>query len=243
PRGEVKLPAGISPPRQPTFAELAQRLLLAEHAPAAVLINRRHEILFSYGPTTGYLEQPAGGRTRDLLLLARHGLPGKLRAAVQQAIHDGQRVSVSGVRVQRPGTSGSVRVTVQPVATPFGADGLLLVTFQDEAGPALPQPSGRAAGTAEGLVRHLERELKATREEVQSMIQDLESANEESKTSNEEMMAVNEELQSANEELETANEELESLNEELATVNSQLQEKVAELEKASTDLANLLRST
>jgi len=53
---------------------------------------------------------------------------------------------------------------------------------------------------------------------------------------------MNEELQSTNEELETSKEELQSLNEELTTVNGQLQEKVADLETAQNDIANLLRS-
>jgi PAS domain S-box-containing protein len=55
-------------------------------------------------------------------------------------------------------------------------------------------------------------------------------------------MSMNEELQSTNEELETSKEELQSLNEELSTVNNQLQEKVADLESAQNDIANLLRS-
>ena len=76
-----------------------------------------------------------------------------------------------------------------------------------------------------------------------STIEEMESSTEELKTSNEEIMSVNEELQSANEELETSKEELQSLNEELSTVNSQLQEKVAELDKATDDLMNLMSST
>jgi PAS domain S-box-containing protein len=56
-------------------------------------------------------------------------------------------------------------------------------------------------------------------------------------------MSMNEELQSTNEELETSKEELQSLNEELNTVNNQLQDKVAELEAANNDLANLLNCT
>ena len=71
----------------------------------------------------------------------------------------------------------------------------------------------------------------------------LESSNEELKASNEEVMSMNEELQSANEELETSKEELQSLNEELSTVNNQLQDKVAELESANNDMANLLNCT
>lgn len=93
------------------------------------------------------------------------------------------------------------------------------------------------------LVRQLEYELKATRDDLQSSIEDMNSSNEELKASNEEIMSMNEELQSANEELETSKEELQSLNEELSTVNNQLQDKLEELDKSHNDMANLLNSS
>src|SRR5262249_52932230 len=93
------------------------------------------------------------------------------------------------------------------------------------------------------VVRQLEDELKASREDLQSTSEEFESANEELKASNEEVMSMNEELQSANEELESSKEELQSLNEELNTVNSQLQDKVDELDRTNADLRSLLEST
>ena len=129
-------------------------------------------------------------------------------------------------------------------------DGLLIVTFQDRpargAGrraPATAQPRSGARGDEAALVRQLEYELKATREDLQSTIDELESSNEELKASHEEVMSMNEELQSTNEEMETSKEELQSLNEELSTVNSQLQDKVQELDAANNDMVNLLAST
>ena len=92
-------------------------------------------------------------------------------------------------------------------------------------------------------MRQLELELETTRDDLHGTIEEMESANEELKASNEEVMSMNEELQSANEELETSKEELQSLNEELSTVNSQLHDKVAEVESASNDMANLLNAT
>jgi two-component system CheB/CheR fusion protein len=73
-----------------------------------------------------------------------------------------------------------------------------------------------------GSVLHLERELAASREYLQSIIQELEAANEEMQSANEEILSSNEELQSTNEELNTLNEELHSSNEELSRVNSDL---------------------
>ena len=89
----------------------------------------------------------------------------------------------------------------------------------------------------------LERELRETRERLQSMIEEYETALEELKSSNEELVSVNEELQSTNEELEASKEELQSLNEELHTVNAELSGKVDALDRANSDLQNLFEST
>ncbi|HSN55652.1 MAG TPA: chemotaxis protein CheB [Candidatus Sulfomarinibacteraceae bacterium] len=221
---------------------VTRRLLLAEHTPAAVLVNRASEVLFYHGDTGRYLSHPVGEPTADLSALVRDTLGGRVRAAVRRAIHEAKPVVVSGTRLGSDGTSSQVRITVSPVTQPRGAEGLLLVTFEGE--PALEAVVDPPDSTADdALVHELALELKATREELQATIEELESSNEELKASNEEVMSVNEELQSANEELETSKEELQSLNEELATVNSQLRAKVEDFESANNDLANLLRSS
>ena len=97
--------------------------------------------------------------------------------------------------------------------------------------------------TATQVVRQLEYELAATKEDLQSTIGQVATANEELKASNEEAMSINEELQSANEELEASQEELQSLNEELTAVNSQLTFKVEEVETKHADLQNLIAAT
>ena len=92
-------------------------------------------------------------------------------------------------------------------------------------------------------VAELERELDATRKELQSAIHDLEISNEEQTAINEEAMSVNEEFQSTNEELVTSKEELQSLNEELTALNSQLQETLERQRNTSNDLQNILDSS
>jgi two-component system CheB/CheR fusion protein len=246
-RGTARHPA--EPAGAPTtdLAEVARRLLLEEFAPAAVLINRKYEIFYYFGPCAQYLEFPTGQPTHDLSLMAREGLRTKLRGAAHRAVRDNESVVLTDVQVRRHGGYHPVHVTVRPVHVPKAAEGLLLVTFADEVVPAQPSsPVGlqEPAESRENIaLRQLEYELKATREDLQSTVEEMESSNEELKASNEEIMSMNEELQSANEELETSKEELQSLNEELSTVNNQLQEKVDELEKASNDMANLLQCT
>jgi two-component system, chemotaxis family, CheB/CheR fusion protein len=242
--GKTASPPGAADKRRAlSFAEITHNFLLLHYAPAAVLISRRGEILYYFGATNRYLEHPSGEPTRDLHVLAREELRSKLRTAIHKVSRENQSVAETGIRLKRNGAWASVNLTVQPVQSAQAPDGLLLVTFQDERAEAAPAPIGAASETDDSLVRQLEYELKASREDLQSTIEELESSNEELKAANEEVMSMNEELQSGNEELETSKEELQSLNEELSTVNNQLQDKVHELESATNDLANLFNST
>ena len=84
------------------LAELMQKQLLAEFAPASVLINRKFEVLCFQGPTVNYLEFPSGEPTRDLLALARQGLRTRLRALVS-AGHSDRR---TGHRLRPPREAG-----------------------------------------------------------------------------------------------------------------------------------------
>ena len=232
------------PPRPVNVAEITRQLLLDAYAPASVLINRRHEILYLFGPTDKYLDLPTGEPTLDLIAMARQGLRTKLRSACLTAITDHKPVKVTDTQVKRDGAYVPVTVTIKPTLEPKAAEGLLLVTFQDRAeAPAVVPAAAELRVDESSVVQQLEYELKSTREDLQSTIEEMDSANEELKASNEEIMSMNEELQSANEELETSKEELQSLNEELSTVNSQLQDKVEDLEALNNDITNLLIST
>jgi two-component system CheB/CheR fusion protein len=128
-----------------------------------------------------------------------------------------------------------------PVQSPKSAEGLMLVTFQDVAIPALRSAEVEPP-SEDAVMRQLEAELHATKEDLQCTIEEMESSNEEIKASNEEVMSMNEELQSTNEELETSKEELQSVNEELATMNDELHERNTELGRLSSDLTNVLSS-
>ncbi len=232
--------ARVPAPQHGSFGDVAQRLLLEAYAPASVLINRRHEGLFFFGPTDRYLRIAAGEATRDLVAMAREGLRSKLVLAIQQAHRTHERSVASDARMDRDGEPVAVRIDVRPVK----GDGeeLLLVSFSDQPGGA--KKNGKAAASAADVSRivELERELDATRKELQGAIHNLEISNEEFQEINEEAMSVNEEYQSTNEELETSKEELQSLNEELTALNSQLQETVAQLRRTSNDLQNILNS-
>ncbi len=245
---DQSLGSGAAPqpllPRKPNYGDITRELLLEEYGPAAVLINRKHEILHFSGPSDKYLKLPEGEAVLDLVEMLREGLRTKLRAAVHKAMQDKRPVEVGDARVRRDDGYFPVRFRVRPAKATQGAEGLLLVAFE-EAHREVPQAAAGAEPTAaeDTLTQQLEHELKSTKEDLQSTIEELETSNEELKASNEEVMSMNEELQSTNEELETSKEELQSLNEELSTVNNQLQDKVEELEAINDDLDNLLSST
>lgn len=226
--------------------ELMQRLILEEFTPAAVMVNRNHEVVSVLGALVDYLEFPAGEITTDLLSLARPGLRTRLRTALRTAARDGVEVVDEDARVKRGRSYWPCSIIVRPVADAEDS-GLLLVIFEErerkaaEAYAERPETSDREGESR--LVSELERELKTSRDDLQSVIEEYESSTEELKASNEEVMSMNEELQSANEELESSKEELQSLNEELSIVNSQLQEKVEALDRANDDLTNLIAAS
>ena len=219
--------------------ELTTRALLDAYAPASVLINGKGECLYYSGRTDRYLRVAPGEPSRDLQAMVRDGLRSKLRVAIQQANQEQARIIVTGARVNHGDSSVAVKIEVQKLQS----DGdMLLVSFLDE--PERAQRSGPAIVPADAVSRvsELERELDATRKELQGAIRDLEISNEEQSAINEEAMSVNEEFQSANEELVTSKEELQALNEELTALNTQLQETLERQRSTSDDLQNILDS-
>jgi len=226
--------------RQAALGDLCRRLVMEAYAPAAVLINRKHECLYSLGPTDRYLRVAPGHPTHDLLALARQGLRGKLALAIQQASRQNARVVVAGGRTNLDGDTALFSIDVRPVTA--DGDELLLICFVDE-----PLQQDKQAGLVTAadasLVARLEQELEATRTELQGAIRSLEISSEEQKAINEEALSINEEYQSTYEELLTSKEELQSLNEELTALNSQLHETLERQRTTSNDLQNVLYST
>jgi two-component system CheB/CheR fusion protein len=226
--------------RQLALAELCQSLLLQHFAPAAVLINRRNDVVYAMGPTDRYVRVPPGAPTQDLLALARPAIRTKLRSAIQQALQKNDRVVVPGGHTGKDAGAGRFSISVQPV--PQDGDQLLFVCFTEEAADVAVADRALRPGEA-GRVAELERELEATRAELQGAIRNLEASNEEQIAINEEALSVNEEFQSTNEELLTSKEEMQSLNEELTALNTQLQETLERQRTTANDLQNVLFST
>jgi two-component system CheB/CheR fusion protein len=226
--------------RQTAMAELCRRSVMDSFAPAAVLINLKHECLYHLGPTDRYLQVPAGHPSHDVLSMSTPALRTKMRSAIQQATQHPGRATVSHCRSGHGSNRMHFRLDVQKVV--HAGETFLLVCFIDEAQPGARAVVPATAGDS-SRIAELEQELEGTRTELQSAIQELEVSSEEQKAINEEALSVNEEAQSTNEELLTSKEELQSLNEELTALNGQLQETLEQQRTTSNDLQNVLYST
>jgi two-component system CheB/CheR fusion protein len=226
---------------------VAERIILNDYAPSAVLINEDYEILHFLGETDNYLSTPTGKASLNILKMAREDMRTKLTTALHTAVKQKKAVISRGLKIKHDNVIRTADVIVRPIMDNKYQQRLMLVIF-DEKIPSKPPPTEKKKpreghDEADQAVIILERELEATKEHLQSTIEEMETSNEELKATNEEMQSVNEELQSTNEEMETSKEELQSTNEELVTVNSELKNKIDELSQANNDMNNLFAST
>ncbi len=225
--------------------EAAESHVLERFAPPHVLVNQDGDVVYFSARTGKYIEAPIGVPTRQILTLARRGLRLDLRTLFREAVERGRTVTREGVAVEaEDGRVQIVTVTIEPLGDMNGSEPLYLILFADH-GPVLSREEAiqRSQSSQDGAAANMERELRETRDRLQSIIEEYETALEELKSSNEELVSVNEEMQSTNEEMEASKEELQSVNEELHTVNAELNGKVEALDQANSDLQNLFEST
>jgi len=229
----------------------ADRITLSKYAPAGVLINADLEVLQFRGMTSPYLSPAPGRASFNLLKMAREGLMLPLRAAINKAKKQNQRVRREKVQLDQDGQVKYVSLEVIPLKNVKDRNFLILFETGSTGIPGgagstgVKQPA-EARGKALARDSHaleeiaeLKSELAETREYLQSIQEEHEAGTEELQASNEEVQSANEELQSINEELETSKEELESTNEELITLNEEMQTRNQELNRLNNDLNNL----
>jgi two-component system CheB/CheR fusion protein len=230
-------------PNRPDLLRKVTNTIVEQFAPAFVIVDESGQALYFSAGTGKYLQAAAGPPNRDIIAMARSGLRPDLRALLHQAKQADRRVTRNGIAVQVNGGVQTISVAVEPIKD--GNETAYGIVFIDR-GPLETEHESANSETPESediAVRQIEKELNESKARLQSTIEELETANEEFRSSNEELLSVNEELQSANEELEMSKEELQSVNEELQTVNNELRSKIAELDRANSDLTNLFQST
>jgi two-component system CheB/CheR fusion protein len=217
--------------------------VMEQYAPAYFVIDRQHHILrFSGSETRHYLEPSPGAADLNLFSLLRMTLRPAVRAAVQQAFATERNVINDDLVIQVDGKSRPVLLIVEPISSDGDkSHGLCVVAFRDTS--QLVRDAPPSSETDGASTAALEKEVRATKAQLQAATDQLEAYIEDMKSTTEEYQAVTEELQSSNEELETAKEELQSVNEELQTINGELQSKNDLMERLNSDLKNLLDST
>ncbi|MDP2440495.1 chemotaxis protein CheB [Rhodoferax sp.] len=230
----------------PDLEMLVEQLVLANYAPAALLVSAKGEMLYVSGKTGKYLEPAAGKPSLNLFAMARDGLRQALSEAFYRAVRENKATTLKRVRINNVGPANYVDVVVQPLSEPVALSGTVLIVFRDVAAPSTRRPRLATAEVVVGEGQRIEavlQELQHAREDARSSREEMQTSQEELKSTNEELQSTNEELQSTNEELTTSKEEMQSMNEELQTINNELRLKVAEISRASNDMRNLLDST
>lgn len=223
----------------------ADRLVLAQFAPAGVVVTDDLVIIQFRGKTGAYLEPASGVATFDLLRMAREELRVPLRQAIDQARTERAITRKTGVFLAAKPSPRSVDIEVIPFTVPSTQLRCFIVLFGEQARSATSIETSRADSPLPieaPLGPELRNELASTRDYLQSVIEQLEAGNEEQKAANEEITSSNEELRSTNEELQITKEELQATNEELLTVNEEMIVRNAETTRVNDDLSNVLTS-
>ena len=226
----------------------ADRMLLSQYAPPAVVVSDALEVLQTRGHTGDFLELPVGKATLNILKLAKPGLLFELQSALDEARAGNVEVLRKKAQFENRGVVREITIRVLPLRVPGDERTSFLIVFDEPAtktGGQVDQKDQIAqptTATIDRQIAHLKQELAATREYLQSIIEAQELTNAELQSANEEIQSGNEELQSANEELQTSKEELESANEELHTVNDEMQHRNELLTQLNNDFSNLLNS-
>lgn len=229
-----------------TIEKVTQRALLERYAPAAVIINRKGDIVYINGRTGKYLEPPQGKANMNIFVMAREGLRFGMDMAVNKAIVTNEEVVIKDLKVSSDNICYYLNLVLKPLSEPKDLNGLIMVIFEEK-GPFVPSDSFNASNAiSEGHPYEsgdMEEQMKFLKAQLQSTILEMAASQENSRLVMEELQSTTEEMQSTNEELTTSKEELQSLNEELMVVNSELQIRNDELVRSDDDVRNLLNST
>ncbi|MGD1895281.1 MAG: PAS domain-containing protein [Cyclobacteriaceae bacterium] len=215
-----------------SLSDVHQEIILDRFTPPSLLIDHRAEILHIQGRTGKYLEMTTGEASRNLINNTKEELKSVVSYAIRNAIKNRSEMVMPNVSVVDDTGKHFINVIVTPVEGYADQSNILSVVFQ----PVVFNGNQPPDAVSRMDAKEIEQELLETRRQLQDTIEALGVANEEEQS-------ANEELQSINEELEASREELQSVNEELLTTNERLQGKIVELNRANSDIKNLLDST
>ena len=211
--------------------------ILANYAPASVLVDDRFDIIQFFGKTEPWLALTPGRASLNLLKMAREGLAFELRNLLHLAGKNQSASRKDAVLFNFHNTEEYVNIEVVPLAYVHEPYFLVLFVKSQKANPV--DLEGPATKNKKGItdprdqeIAQLKKELMQARSDMRTVTEEQEAVNEELQSANEELLSGSEELQSLNEELETSKEELQSTNEEITIVNSELVDRNDQLNHA-----------
>ena len=219
------------------LGKTAEAFFLDRFAAPHAVIDQNGDVVFLSERMTRFV-RPSRGETStklDDFLLPPLRLP--VRSALAE-LRNGRDWERRDVLIGE----GDARQLIAIEAAAMDA-GRFMVVLSELAQPEPEVLKAEAEGQNSPMRLRLERELAATRQQLDVTLSEYEISSQELRNTNEELLSMNEEMQSANEELETSREELQSVNEELETMNAELRENNRQLQRANSDLKNLLEST
>jgi len=206
---------------------LMDHILLADYAPAAVLVNVEGDILYFSGHTGKYLEPSAGKANLNIYAMAREGLRQALTDSIRLALQHNTAVHLNDLRIIGENDTHTINVTLQAIEQVPALRGKVIIVFTDV---ATSRTRKRTAKTSPPeALQQARLEIQTLREEMQFLQGELKSSHEERQFVTQEMLIFKEEMQ--------------SMNEEMLTVNAELQAKLDVLLWVNNDMQNLLNST
>lgn len=218
----------------------AEQAFLSMHAAPFAVVSSKGEVSY-VSDQMARLVQPEKGTPStniDSYLVRPLRLP--VRSALSEARREGSQATVLNVVVTSEKGEEIYDVLVDPLD---GDEDDFLVTLKPVKTRSASEVAELLGEREKNEGRTLERELAASRRQLELAEAEFDSSSQRLQATNEELLSMNEELQSSNEELETSREELQSINEELETLNAELSENNAQLQRANSDVKNLFEST
>lgn len=217
----------------PTISGMVKETLFNTYEHPYVVVDDQYQILEVNGDVRLFLSLSPGTMQVNLFKMLNKELLIEARAALTQAIKNRISVKSDIKKFELFDTLHFVRITAKPLLYTKTSEELYIVIFEklDIEGFLTTGTEERNETGNNFHVKELEKELLATKEQLQSYIEEIETSNEELQSLNEELHTTNEELQTSNEELETSNEELQSTNEEVQITYTELKAANDELER------------
>ena len=229
----LETPEGGLPPNatEESLARQADLWLLAQYAPASMVVDDALTIRQFRGRTGPYLEPASGPPSHDLQRVVRPEVLVELLPAIRQARETGLTVRRDPLRVD---DDREVSIEVVPlVSGPSGTNGFLIALDDGSrlrgADRLRTLPERLPESEKDRRLAQLQHEIEALRDYLRVASEEHGAVQEELKSAHEEMLSANEEYQSTNEELETSKEELQSTNEELTTAIEELRSRNRDL--------------